>query len=77
MSRLGPNKKSKAATRKQGSAAEDASDSSESAVSVNNMEFGVPDHVGSLGLENLEIRIKKEPEDWVHVEDESTCWEDI
>ena len=71
------NKKSKATSHKQDSTMADSSESSESAVLVNNMEFEVPDHVGSLGLENLEIKIKKEPEDWVNVEDKSTCWEDI
>ena len=55
-SRQGPNKKSKTTSRKQDSTTVDSSDSSENAVSVNNMEFGAPDHVGSLGLENLEIK---------------------
>ena len=55
----------------------DLSDSSESEVLVKNMEFEVPTQAGTLGMEQLEIKIKKEPEDWVHVEEESTYFEDI
>ena len=52
----------------------DSSDSSSSKVLVHNMEM---DQVGTLGMENLDIKIKEEPEEWVHIDYETTCWEDI
>ena len=67
------NNKNKTAERKRDDSSMESSDSS-SAVSVNNMEL---DQVGILGMENLNIKIKKESEDWVHIEDETTCWEEI
>ena len=52
----------------------ESSDSSSREVLVHNMEL---DQVGTLGLENMNSEIYKEPEDWVHIEDETTWWEDI
>jgi hypothetical protein len=70
-------KKSKAATRKADRHSSDSSESSDSVMPVNNMEFRNHNEIGTLGLEKMQIRIKQEPDDWVHVEDESTCWEEI
>ena len=52
----------------------ESSDSCSSDVWVHNMEM---DQIGTIGIKNLNTKIKKEPEDWVHIEDEMTCWEDI
>jgi hypothetical protein len=71
------NKKSKAVTRKADRHSSDSSESSDSAMSVNNMEFRTHNEMGTLGLENMQIQSKQEPDDWVHVEDESTSWEEI
>ena len=59
---------------KQDDSSTESSDSLSSAALVNNMEL---DQIGTLGMENLKIKIKKEPEDWVHIEDETTWWEEI
>jgi hypothetical protein len=45
-------------------------------MSVNNIEFRNR-KLGTLGMENLQIQCKEEPDEWVHVEDESSYWEEI
>ena len=50
------------------------SDSSTSEVSVHIMEL---DPVGTLGMEEMTINIKNEPQHWDHIEDKMTCWEEI
>ena len=72
--RKASNKNKTAESKRDDSSTASSTTSSSSAVSVNNMEL---DQIGTLGIENLNIKIKKEPEDWVHVEDETTCWEEI
>ena len=47
----------------------DLSESSSSEVSVHIIEL---DQIGTLGMENLNIEFKEEPDEWVHIEDETT-----